>query len=127
MKPIIQKAIDAIKAKKYDLATGLLEAVMELGPDYIPQKSIVPDLGPSNLPDRPYVVTAQNKPADDALDSMGFGGAVETPRLNVPAPLPEGAAPKKVRNIIPPGLASMMMGPDHPDFESKGHKERRIA
>ena len=33
----------------------------------------------------------------------------------------------KAKNVIPPGIMSMMMDPGHPNFESHGAKERRVA
>lgn len=41
------------------------------------------------------------------------------------SPITPTTPPPPKRNVIPPGIASMMIGPDHPDFEMRGAKERR--
>jgi hypothetical protein len=43
-----------------------------------------------------------------------------------PAPSPNQPQ-KPRRKIIPPGIASMMIGPEHPGFEQYGSKEHRRA
>ena len=134
MKNIIQKAMEAIKNKKYDLALGLLEAVVEMS-DFEKTVSLytkeserpsISQTGFKSTVSELSSSTANSAPTlPQTIEINGFDAPEELPRLKVTEASQTNGVPRKIKNIIPPGMASMMMAPDHPDFESKGSKETR--
>lgn len=68
------------------------------------------------------VVRVVEKQQDVELDNPSQHITAENKKETPPA---DNQPPAKVRSIVPPAIASMMMGPDHPLHESHGAKETR--
>lgn len=116
MKKLIEKALDALANKKYALAQGLLEAALELEVELSAARL-------SN--DKNIIISKDNMIMRSDTHDVPQQKPSE-PEVSFQQ-VPTDTAPVKRKNIVPPGIASMMMPPTHPDFESKGSKESRYA
>lgn len=132
MDKIIQKAITAIIDGKYERALGILETAQEMitggspvnysrGIDHNPNATVV-DLSKPKMFEQPVHVDEKPKQSVNGIqEEVVRSVTLDGEKIDIVK------VPQQKRNIIPPGMAGMMLPPDHPLFEQHGAKERKYA